>query len=79
MARGEEDSFEFVLDDPTGNSFVQNPHAPVIDPRAVITYYERTKAQMEECGFLVDDDEDEGAQEGKLEQTRDTGKKKLFL
>ena len=34
-------AFTLVLDDPGGNSFLENPAAPGPDPRAVTHFYER--------------------------------------
>ena len=34
--------FNFILDDPSGNSFVENPYAPTSDPYCKITNYIRT-------------------------------------
>ncbi|KMZ62218.1 Zinc finger protein ZPR1 [Zostera marina] len=47
-------SFSFILDDPTGNSFIENPYAPASDSLLSIKYYERTYAQQEAMGFLPD-------------------------
>ncbi|XP_010179376.1 PREDICTED: zinc finger protein ZPR1, partial [Mesitornis unicolor] len=40
--------FTFVIDDPSGNSFVENPHAPRRDDALVVTRYRRTPEQGEE-------------------------------
>ncbi|OXB62388.1 hypothetical protein ASZ78_009454 [Callipepla squamata] len=37
--------FTFIIDDPSGNSFVENPHAPQKDEALVVTYYKRTPQQ----------------------------------
>jgi hypothetical protein len=42
-----------VIDDPSGNSFVENPHAPQKDNALVITYYDRTPQQAEMLGLQV--------------------------
>jgi len=47
MALGEE-SFGFILDDITGNSYLENPYAPAADHRVVKSFYTRNKAQNEE-------------------------------
>ncbi|KFQ32466.1 Zinc finger protein ZPR1, partial [Mesitornis unicolor] len=39
--------FTFVIDDPSGNSFVENPHAPRRDDALVVTRYRRTPEQEE--------------------------------
>ncbi|CAA0832237.1 ZPR1 zinc-finger domain protein [Striga hermonthica] len=49
-----ESSFTFILDDPAGNSFIENPHAPAPDPSLTIKFYERTPEQQAALGYLVD-------------------------
>ncbi|XP_056846877.1 uncharacterized protein LOC108814675 [Raphanus sativus] len=49
-----ETSFTFVLDDPAGNSFIENPHAPSPDPSLTIKFYERTPEQQATLGYLAD-------------------------
>ncbi|XP_075765901.1 zinc finger protein ZPR1 [Pelodiscus sinensis] len=49
-------SFTFIIDDPSGNSFVENPHAPQKDEALVVTRYRRTAQQdamlgLEEFGL----------------------------
>lgn len=41
----------FILDDPCGNSYLQNIYAPEQDPNMKIIYYERTFEQNEELGL----------------------------
>ncbi|KAD7477126.1 hypothetical protein E3N88_00262 [Mikania micrantha] len=47
-------SFTFILDDPAGNSFVENPFAPSLDPSLNIEFYERTHEQDASLGFAFD-------------------------
>ncbi|KAA8544772.1 hypothetical protein F0562_019524 [Nyssa sinensis] len=47
-------SFTLVLDDPAGNSFIENPFAPSLDPSLTINLYERTPEQQASLGYLVD-------------------------
>ncbi|KAJ9565030.1 LOW QUALITY PROTEIN: hypothetical protein OSB04_000996 [Centaurea solstitialis] len=47
-------SFTFILDDPAGNSFIENPYAPSPDPSLTIDFYERTSEQQASLGYLVD-------------------------
>lgn len=47
-------SFTFILDDPAGNSFIENPFAPSPDPLLTIKFYERTPEQQASLGYLVD-------------------------
>lgn len=47
-----------VLDDPTGNSFVENFLAPAADPAMLVTHYRRSRQQNQLIGLVADDDED---------------------
>ena len=51
--------FEFILDDPSGNSFIENPFAPQTDPNIKVTYFERTKEMIEQMGFSLDNQKNE--------------------
>ncbi|KAF8094698.1 hypothetical protein N665_0355s0011 [Sinapis alba] len=57
-AKGET-SFTFVLDDPAGNSFIENPHAPSPDPSLHIKFYERTPEQQAALGYLSNSSQSE--------------------
>ncbi|NWT20488.1 ZPR1 protein, partial [Vireo altiloquus] len=46
--------FTFILDDPSGNSFVENPHAPQRDEALVVTHYRRSPQQSAMLGLEVD-------------------------
>ncbi|OMP06552.1 Zinc finger, ZPR1-type [Corchorus olitorius] len=46
--------FTFILDDPAGNSFIENPFAPSPDPSLSIKFYDRTPEQQASLGYLVD-------------------------
>ncbi|KAM2949222.1 hypothetical protein FF1_036139 [Malus domestica] len=46
--------FTFILDDPAGNSFVENLFAPSPDPSLSIKFYERTPEQQTALGYVVD-------------------------
>ncbi|XP_048323309.2 uncharacterized protein LOC107415666 isoform X1 [Ziziphus jujuba] len=46
--------FTFILDDPAGNSFIENPCAPSHDSSLSINFYERTPEQQALLGYLVD-------------------------
>uniref|UniRef100_A0A452HG52 Zinc finger protein ZPR1 n=1 Tax=Gopherus agassizii TaxID=38772 RepID=A0A452HG52_9SAUR len=41
----------FILDDPAGNSYLQNVYAPEEDPELKVEHYERTFAQNEDLGL----------------------------
>jgi zinc finger protein len=62
-----EKEFTLIIDDPTGNSFIENPFAPEDDPQLKITAYTRTIEQNKMIGLVADDakneelvEEDEG-------------------
>ena len=61
MKEGER-SFTLVLDDPAGNSFIENLYAPAADPRVSVDLYQRTPQQTEELGYAAGAD---GQEEGK--------------
>ncbi|XP_052803035.1 zinc finger protein ZPR1-like [Mya arenaria] len=43
--------FHMVVDDPSGNSFIENPFAPSSDPESKVVHYKRTKAQDAALGL----------------------------
>ncbi|OIV93319.1 hypothetical protein TanjilG_23091 [Lupinus angustifolius] len=49
-----ESLFTFFIDDPAGNSFIENPFAPSTDPSLTIKFYERTPDQQALLGYLAD-------------------------
>ncbi|GJN23236.1 hypothetical protein PR202_gb10868 [Eleusine coracana subsp. coracana] len=49
-----EAAFTFILDDPAGNSFIENPNAPSSDPLLSVKFYERTREQQAALGFLAE-------------------------
>ncbi|XP_050228426.1 uncharacterized protein LOC126677705 [Mercurialis annua] len=49
-----ETSFTFILDDPAGNSFIENPFAPSPDPLLSIKLYDRSPEQQEALGYQAD-------------------------
>lgn len=49
-----EAAFTFILDDPSGNSFIENPLAPSSDPLLSLRFYDRTSEQQEALGFLAE-------------------------
>ncbi|XP_052201894.1 uncharacterized protein LOC127807814 isoform X2 [Diospyros lotus] len=76
-AKGES-PFTFLLDDPAGNSFIENPCAPSPDPSLTIKFYERTPEQQALLGYLVDpsqtgelaDEAPPGGMDDTIEHTR---------
>ena len=55
--------FKFIVDDPAGNSFVENPYAPHTDPYAKTLFYERTKEVQEGMGYGREHQEAEETEE----------------
>ncbi|KAJ2711890.1 nucleolar zinc-finger protein [Coemansia spiralis] len=45
-------AFTLVVDDPTGNSYLENLCAPSADPKLSVRHYRRSREQMVELGFL---------------------------
>ena len=65
FAKGDESVLPFVvaLDDPSGNSYIENELAPAEDPDLKVTHYERTLEQSRALGLasaFEDEDGDEG-------------------
>eukprot|EP01056_Protomagalhaensia_sp_Gyna25_P000667 Protomagalhaensia_sp_Gyna_25__666@NODE_1310_length_1957_cov_13_900417_g1045_i0_p1_GENE_NODE_1310_length_1957_cov_13_900417_g1045_i0NODE_1310_length_1957_cov_13_900417_g1045_i0_p1_ORF_typecomplete_len370_score63_01zfZPR1/PF03367_13/3_1e29zfZPR1/PF03367_13/4_6e44HypA/PF01155_19/0_12Rubredoxin_2/PF18073_1/25Rubredoxin_2/PF18073_1/1_2_NODE_1310_length_1957_cov_13_900417_g1045_i02601369 len=57
LAAGSNLPFELVLDDPSGNSFIENPLAPASDPQLVSTKYLRSREQLHQLGFFEEQSE----------------------
>lgn len=51
-----EKPFKIVLDDPAGNSYLENPRAPEPDPSVYIVHYQRTADQNEQLGLAAVDE-----------------------
>eukprot|EP00066_Takifugu_rubripes_P011347 XP_003979960.2 PREDICTED: zinc finger protein ZPR1 [Takifugu rubripes] len=56
-----EEDFTLVIEDPSGNSFVENPVAPQKDEALTVSRFKRTAQQDMQLGLRADDDEPEGA------------------
>lgn len=54
-----ENEFTLVIEDPSGNSFVENPVAPQKDESLTVTRFKRTAQQDVQLGLRADDDLDE--------------------
>ncbi|NXJ69646.1 ZPR1 protein, partial [Rostratula benghalensis] len=48
-------SFTFIIDDPSGNSFVENPRAPRRDDALLVTRYRRTPQQAAMLGLELEE------------------------
>jgi len=49
--------FKFIIEDPSGNSFVQNPSAPTADQYCKMTKYIRTPEDYKFMGYSNDQSE----------------------
>ncbi|GLJ13765.1 hypothetical protein SUGI_0219710 [Cryptomeria japonica] len=67
--------FTFIVDDPAGNSFIENPFAPSPDPLLSVNFYNRTSEQQEALGFLPDNEQ--VAAEKSMDQTSPTSKERI--
>uniref|UniRef100_A0A8C8RSB7 Zinc finger protein ZPR1 n=1 Tax=Pelusios castaneus TaxID=367368 RepID=A0A8C8RSB7_9SAUR len=56
-----ESSFTFIIDDPSGNSFVENPCAPQKDEALVVTHYRRTAQQDAMLGIEAEEADEKQA------------------
>ncbi|CAM4667495.1 unnamed protein product [Lepidochelys olivacea] len=54
-------SFTFIIDDPSGNSFVENPRAPQKDDALVVTHYRRTAQQDAMLGLETEETDENPA------------------
>lgn len=70
---GKKFPFEFTLDDPSGNSFVENPYAPQTDTGIKVEYYKRTKEMIEAMGYSVENQK-EDEKNGNTKSTEPTDK-----
>lgn len=61
--------FTLIIDDPTGNSFLENPKAPKSDPQLKRTVYKRTKEQNAILG--INDGEEEPEENVETDRTPD--------
>lgn len=51
VKRGEMMGVHIIIDDPAGNSYLQNVYAPEDDPEMKVEHYQRTEEQDEELGL----------------------------
>ena len=72
---GDKFPFELILDDPSGNSFIENPYAPQTDPNIKVSYFDRTKEMAEQMGFSLENQKMEQEQNEKKEQNKNIEKK----
>ncbi|KAF4323261.1 hypothetical protein BBO99_00001528 [Phytophthora kernoviae] len=65
--------FTIVLDDPSGNSHIENPHAPAVDSKMKVTNYYRSEKQDLECGLQPDMSHDAPSQTPRVLPHRNEG------
>lgn len=69
--------FTFIVDDPAGNSFIENPKAPAADPSLIVTHYERNHEQNKALGISQalagEDEEDEASNQQRIESKKAGG------
>lgn len=58
-----ESEFTLVIEDPSGNSFVENPLAPQKDEALTVSRFKRTVQQDMQLGLRADDDDGDGVEE----------------
>uniref|UniRef100_A0A131Y240 Putative c4-type zn-finger protein n=1 Tax=Ixodes ricinus TaxID=34613 RepID=A0A131Y240_IXORI len=63
--------FRLILDDPSGNSFVENPSAPSSDPSLSVVHYPRTKDQDRWLGVLAPEEDKKKEEEEEEDVHRD--------
>lgn len=56
--------FTLILDDISGNSFIENPHAPEEDPQMSVVHYTRQPEQDAKLGIQPGNEEEEEKEEG---------------
>ncbi|KAK9528551.1 hypothetical protein VZT92_012704 [Zoarces viviparus] len=67
-----EEEFTLVIEDPSGNSFVENPTAPQKDEALTVSHFKRTAQHDMQLGLRADDDlEDEAPAGNDIDAMRD--------
>jgi len=72
--------FTFMINDPSGNSFVQNPDPSNIDPNLKVEHYLRSIPDFQSMGYNVDEAAlyaEQEAKENGIEREYDDGSKKF--
>ena len=70
---GDKFPFELILDDPSGNSFIENPYAPQTDPNIKVSYFDRTKEMAEQMGYSLENQkmEQSGNKTSEIKEEKD--------
>ena len=74
---GDKFPFKLILDDPSGNSFIENPYAPQTDPNIKVSYFDRTKEMAEAMGYSLENqkmEQNEINEEEKKEEKKEKKK-----
>ncbi|KAI9549052.1 hypothetical protein NQZ68_003587 [Dissostichus eleginoides] len=66
-----ESEFTLVIEDPSGNSFIENPRAPQRDEALTVTKFTRTMQQDMQLGLRADDDLEEEPVGNDIETMKD--------
>lgn len=69
--RNGEMKFTLVLDDASGNSFIENPQAPEQDPQMTVVHYTRQPEQDANLGIQSAEDENEDEEDNKEKNVKD--------
>lgn len=72
---GKKFPFKFILDDPSGNSFIENPYAPQTDQAMKASFYDRTKEMIEEMGYSVENEKMDHQKDSKDAESKDAESK----
>ncbi|RXN11760.1 zinc finger ZPR1 [Labeo rohita] len=54
-----EEEFTLIIDDPSGNSFIENPFAPQKDMALTVTHYKRTPKQNAALGIEAEEEQED--------------------
>lgn len=68
--------FEIILDDPSGNSFMENPYAPNVDKDMTIHYYVRSREQDEQLGLLEQEEAQQSSGKEEVKENKGNKEKK---
>ncbi|KAN0034242.1 hypothetical protein ACTFIV_000735 [Dictyostelium citrinum] len=67
-----DEPFKIIVDDPSGNSFIENPNAPKADPNLKVTNYTRTAEQNASLGLGLNNNEQEDSKSNTKQNERVT-------
>ena len=61
-----EKEFTFIIEDISGNSYIENPFAPIKDPSMTVEYFTRSSQQDTKLGIFQDESKDEDEEDGRV-------------